>query len=76
MSTKNNLDKCLFIFVQYKIFVPILLALVLTAAALSYNFGRNLSTLEHKVSVVETNFLLLKDIKSSIDTLITLQKGE
>ena len=76
MSAKTNLDKCLFIFVQYKIFVPILLALVLTAAALSYNFGRNLSTLEHKVSVVETNFLLLKDIKSSIDTLITLQKGE
>lgn len=68
---KEQFNQCKNVFVQYKIFVPILLALVISAMSLSFVFGKTITSLQNKVEQVESNYFLLLDIKKSVDSLLT-----
>ena len=67
---RDQFEQCKNVFVQYKIFVPILLALVISAMSLSFVFGRTITNLQNKVEKVENNYILLQDIKKAVDSLL------
>lgn len=66
----KEFEKCKNIFVQYKIFVPILLALLISAMSLSFVFGKNITNLQNKIEQVENSYIILQDIKKAVDSLL------
>jgi len=67
---EDQFHKCKDIFVQNKIFVPILIAVLLSAVVVSFSFGQKLSTTENKIESIEEYNGILLDIKKSVDSLV------
>ena len=62
-AIKDQFNKCKDIFVQYKIFVPVLAALLIGLAVTGFSLGR-------EIEKVKTKHEILIDINTKIDSLM------
>ena len=63
-------DRCKSIFVQYRVLVPILAALIVGMVVASFSFGQQLKSAELKVEKVEKIYGRLINIETAIDSLL------
>jgi len=69
-AIKDQFSHCKNLFISYKIFVPILSALIVGAIVISLSFGEKIGSITNKVNTLETSQELLIDIKISLDSLV------
>lgn len=69
-AVKDQFVRCKNVFISYKVFVPILGALIIGAVVISLSFGEKIGTISEKINTLETSQELLIDIKTSLDSLV------
>ena len=63
-AIKDRFESCKNVFVQYKVLVPVLIGLILSALLVGLAFGEKVNNIE------KSNIEVLKKIEMSIDSLL------
>jgi len=66
----EQFKKCKDVFVQYKVFLPILAGMIIALAALGFTFGQQIGETKAQVEKVESYYEVLTSIKTSVDSLV------
>lgn len=74
MKLEEQFIRCKEIFVQNKLFIPILITMIIGVLISGFTAGVQITKLQNRITDIERTPILLQNIEKKLDTVIFLHK--